>query len=129
MSAIVATRAAARRLRRRTGRVCVAAGLFVVAGEGTADATPSGPPPQARAHLDWDPSAKDRGCASQARTAGDIESILGRPATSNDVAKATLRVFKNAGVEIKQQHTDNRSTFELYEYERNVTMVGLWGRF
>jgi hypothetical protein len=44
-------------------------------------------------------------------------------------AKATLRLFKNTGIELKHQRTDTVSTFDLYEYDRNVTMLGLWGRF
>ncbi len=44
-------------------------------------------------------------------------------------AKARLQLFGNTGIEVKQQHTGSDSTFDLYDYERNVTMVGLWGRF
>lgn len=44
-------------------------------------------------------------------------------------AKASLRLMGNTGIELKHQYTDNGSTFDLYDYERNVTMVGLWGRF
>ncbi|MDP6630594.1 MAG: hypothetical protein QGH42_10265 [Kiritimatiellia bacterium] len=44
-------------------------------------------------------------------------------------AKARLRLFGNTGIEVKQQVTESESTFDLYDYERNVTMVGLWGRF
>ena len=44
-------------------------------------------------------------------------------------AKATLRLFGKTGLELKHQYTDNASTFELYDYDRNVTMLGYWGRF
>ena len=44
-------------------------------------------------------------------------------------AKARLRLFRNTGIEVKQQYTESESTFDLYDYERSVTMVGLWGRF
>ncbi|NQU40797.1 MAG: DUF560 domain-containing protein [Lentisphaerae bacterium] len=43
--------------------------------------------------------------------------------------RLTLQIVGNAGVELRQQYTDNVSTFDLYEYERNLTMIGLWGRF
>jgi len=44
-------------------------------------------------------------------------------------AKARLRLFGNTGIEVKQQYTQSESTFDLYDYQRNVSMVGLWGRF
>jgi hypothetical protein len=44
-------------------------------------------------------------------------------------ARASLRIIGTTGIEVRQQHTANTSTFDLYDYERNMTMIGLWGRF
>ncbi len=38
----------------------------------------------------------------------------------------TVNLRRNWGLDLRNDYTDNRSTFDLYKYDRNVTTIGTW---